>query len=588
MIFTAGNILLIGSILLFVSIIVGKTGYRFGVPALLLFLVVGMLFGSDGLGLQFHNAKEAQFIGMVALSIILFSGGMDTKFTEIKPILTPGIVLSTAGVLLTALFTGLFIWWLSGMSWTNIHLPLITSLLLASTMSSTDSASVFAILRSQKMNLKHNLRPMLELESGSNDPMAYMLTIVLIQFIQSSGMGVPQILGSFAIQFIVGAATGYFLGKLAILMLNRLNIDNQALYPILLLSFVFFTFSITDLLKGNGYLAVYIAGMMVGNNKIMYRKEIYTFMDGLTWLFQIIMFLCLGLLVNPHEMLEVAVVALLIGVFMIVVGRPLSVFLCLLPFGKRITLKSRLFVSWVGLRGAVPIIFATYPVVANVPGAHVIFNIVFFITIVSLVIQGTTVSWVARLLGLSTPLEKTGNDFGVELPEEIDSNLHDMTITQEMLEQADTLKDMNLPKGTLVMIVKRGAVPIIFATYPVVANVPGAHVIFNIVFFITIVSLVIQGTTVSWVARLLGLSTPLEKTGNDFGVELPEEIDSNLHDMTITQEMLEQADTLKDMNLPKGTLVMIVKRGDEYLIPNGTLKLHAGDKLLLISENSKE
>lgn len=322
MLFTAENILLVGSILLFVSIIVGKTGYRFGVPALLLFLVVGMLFGSDGLGLQFHNAKEAQFIGMVALSIILFSGGMDTKFTEIKPILSPGIVLSTLGVLLTALFTGLFIWWLSGMSWTNIHLPLITSLLLASTMSSTDSASVFAILRSQKMNLKHNLRPMLELESGSNDPMAYMLTIVLIQFIQSSGMGVSQIALSFVIQFIVGAAAGYLLGKLAILMLNRLNIDNQSLYPILLLSFVFFTFSVTDLMKGNGYLAVYIAGMMVGNNKIMHRKEIYTFMDGLTWLFQIIMFLCLGLLVNPHEMLEVAVVALLIGVFMIVIGRP--------------------------------------------------------------------------------------------------------------------------------------------------------------------------------------------------------------------------------------------------------------------------
>lgn len=483
MLFTAENVLLIGSILLFVSIIVGKTGYRFGVPALLLFLMVGMLFGSDGLGLQFHNAKEAQFIGMVALSIILFSGGMDTKFNEIKPILVPGIVLSTVGVLLTALFTGLFIWWLSGMGWANVHLPLITSLLLASTMSSTDSASVFAILRSQKMNLKHNLRPMLELESGSNDPMAYMLTIVLIQFIQTSGMGILPILGSFAIQFIVGAAAGYLLGKLAILMLNRLNIDNQALYPILLLAFVFFTFSITDLLKGNGYLAVYIAGIMVGNNKIMHRKEINTFMDGLTWLFQIIMFLCLGLLVNPHEMLEIAIVALLIGVFMIVIGRPLSVFLCLLPFGKKITFKSRLFVSWVGLRGAVPIIFATYPVVADVPGAHVIFNIVFFITILSLVIQGTTVSWVARLLGLSTPLEKTGNDFGVELPEEIDSNLHDMTITQEILNKADTLKDMNLPKGTLVMI---------------------------------------------------------------------------------------------------------VKRDDEYLIPNGSLKLHVGDKLLLISENVKD
>ena len=202
MIFTAENTLLIGSILLFVSIVVGKTGYRFGVPTLLLFLVVGMIFGSDGLGLQFHNAKEAQFIGMVALSIILFSGGMDTKFREIKPILGPGIVLSTVGVLLTALFTGLFIWWLSGMSWTNIYLPITTSLLLAATMSSTDSASVFAILRSQKMNLKHNLRPMLELESGSNDPMAYMLTIVLTQFIQSAGMGVGAIVASFLIQVL--------------------------------------------------------------------------------------------------------------------------------------------------------------------------------------------------------------------------------------------------------------------------------------------------------------------------------------------------------------------------------------------------
>ena len=279
MIFTAENTLLIGSILLFVSIVVGKTGYRFGVPTLLLFLVVGMAFGSDGLGLQFHNAKEAQFIGMVALSIILFSGGMDTKFTEIRPILTPGIVLSTVGVLLTALFTGLFIWWISGMSWSNIYLPLTTSLLLASTMSSTDSASVFAILRSQKMNLKYSLRPMLELESGSNDPMAYMLTIVLIQFLQSSGMGAGAILGSFAVQFLVGAAAGYGLGKLAILILNKINVDNQALYPILLLSFVFFTFAITDRLHGNGYLAVYIAGIMVGNNKIMYRKELLSWTD---------------------------------------------------------------------------------------------------------------------------------------------------------------------------------------------------------------------------------------------------------------------------------------------------------------------
>lgn len=454
MFFTAGNILLIGSILLFVSVIVGKTGYKFGVPALLLFLIVGMIFGSDGLGLQFHNADEAQFIGMVALSIILFSGGMDTKYSDIRPILSPGIVLSTAGVLLTALFTGVFIWWISGMHWSNISFPIITSLLLAATMSSTDSASVFAILRSQNINLKHNLRPMLELESGSNDPMAYMLTVVLIQLVQASGMNCGEIALSFAIQFIVGGAIGYVSGRAAVFMLNKLNIDNQALYPILLLAFVFFTFSITDLIHGNGYLAVYIAGMLVGNSKIKYRKEIVTFMDGLTWLFQIIMFLCLGLLVNPHEMFEIAIVASLIGIFMIFIGRPLSVFLCLMPF-RNLTTKSRLFVSWVGLRGAVPIIFATYPVVAGIDGADAIFNIVFFITILSLVIQGTTVSFFANKLGLSVPVEKKGNEFGVELPEEINTNLSDMVITEKDIAGGDTLKEMSLPKGTLVMIVKR-------------------------------------------------------------------------------------------------------------------------------------
>ena len=456
MIFTAGNILLIGSILLFVSIIVGKTGYRFGVPALLLFLVVGMLFGSDGLGLQFHNAKEAQFIGMVALSIILFSGGMDTKFTEIKPILTPGIVLSTAGVLLTALFTGLFIWWLSGMSWTNIYLPITTSLLLASTMSSTDSASVFAILRSQKMNLKHNLRPMLELESGSNDPMAYMLTIVLIQVIGSgSNFDVTVILKDLFIQFLFGGVIGYAFGKFAVWLVNKIELSNSALYPILLLSLVFITFTLTDLVKGNGYLAVYIAGMIVGNARLAYRKETNTFMNGLTWLFQIIMFLTLGLLVNPHEMLDISVTALLIGVFMILIARPVSVFLCLLPF-KGITNKARVFISWVGLRGAVPIIFATYPVIAQIPGSNQLFNIVFFITLLSLTIQGMTISKMARWLKLDLPEEKEGNEFGVELPEEIDTHLDDITLTEDMLSTGNRLADMNIPKGTLVMLIKRG------------------------------------------------------------------------------------------------------------------------------------
>jgi cell volume regulation protein A len=268
-------------------------------------------------------------------------------------------------------------------------------------------------------------------------------------------MNAGEIAGNLAVQFLVGGAGGYILGKLTVLFLNKINIDNQSLYAILLLGCVFFTFTITDRLHGNGYLAVYIAGMVVGNKKIVYRKEIATFMDGMSWLFQIIMFLTLGLLVNPHEMLNVALVAILVGVFLILIGRPLSVFLCLLPF-RKINFKSKLFVSWVGLRGAVPIIFATYPVVAGVEGSNSIFNIVFFITIVSLVVQGTSISFFARLLHLSAPLPQTGNEFGVELPEEIDSSLSDMTVTPEMIEQADTLKEMNLPQGTLVMIVKRG------------------------------------------------------------------------------------------------------------------------------------
>lgn len=456
MVFTAENILLIGSVLVFSSIIISKTGYRFGIPTLLLFLLVGMLFGSDGLGLQFNSAEDAQFIGMIALSIILFSGGMDTKFQDIKPVLKPGIVLSTVGVLLTTVLTGVFIYFLSGLTHTNIELTMMASLLLAATMSSTDSASVFSLLRSQRMNLKENLRPMLELESGSNDPMAYMLTIVLIQIISSgSELSLAVVGRDFLVQFLIGGSVGYAFGRFAVWLVNRINLSNSSLYPILLLSIVFATFTITDLLKGNGYLAVYIAGVIVGNVRLVYRKEINTFMNGLTWLFQIIMFLSLGLLVNPHEMLDIAAVALLIGLFMIVIARPVSVFACLLPF-RNISNKARLFVSWVGLRGAVPIIFATYPVIAGIEGSQQLFNIVFFITLLSLVVQGMSISSFARWLHLDLPEEKEGNEFGVELPDEIDTKLEDMTLTTEMLAGGNRLKDMNIPKGSLVMLVKRG------------------------------------------------------------------------------------------------------------------------------------
>lgn len=456
MVFTAENILLIGAILIFCSILISKTGYRFGIPTLLLFLLVGMGFGSDGLGLQFDSASDAQFIGMMALSIILFTGGMDTKLHDIRPVLAQGILLSTVGVLVTTLLTGGFIYFLSSSTSADIALPLLTSLLLAATMSSTDSASVFNLLRSQKMNLKENLRPMLELESGSNDPMAYMLTIALIQVVASgSDLSIGGVAKDLLVQFFFGGVIGFAFGKFSVWLINKIELSNASLYPILLLSLVFITFTTTDLLKGNGYLAVYIAGVVVGNARLAFRKEVNTFMNGLTWLFQIVMFLSLGLLVNPHEMLDVAWIAVLIALFMILVARPVSVFLCLLPF-RGMSHRARWFVSWVGLRGAVPIIFATYPVVAGIPGSQQIFNVVFFITLLSLIIQGMTISAGARMLHLDLPQEKEGNEFGVELPEEIDSQLMDQTLTAEMLKNGNRLADMDIPKGTLVMLVKRG------------------------------------------------------------------------------------------------------------------------------------
>lgn len=449
----AEEVLLICSVILFVSILAGKAGFRVGLPALLLFLGIGMLFGSDGLGLQFSNPQIAQFIGMIALSIILFSGGMDTKLSEIKPIASQGVVLATLGVLVTTAITGYFIFWLTGLVAGYETLTLAESLLMAAVMSSTDSASVFSILRSKGVYLKQRLRPTLELESGSNDPMAYMLTIILIAYIQSNGMNFLDGAISLAVQLILGLIAGYILGKVSVWIINKVNVENQSLYPILLLAVIFFIFSITSLLKGNGYLAVYIAGLVVGNTKIIHKKSIVTFFDGFTWLWQIVMFITLGLLVNPHELLPVAGMGLTVGIFMIIFARPITVFLCLLPF-RNFTTKAKLYISWVGLRGAVPIIFATYPLIAGIENANLIFNVVFFITILSLLVQGTTVTHVARWLHLTDAPERK-DEFGIELPEEIKSAMSEIDITKEVLSHGNKLMQLKLPDHTLAVMVKR-------------------------------------------------------------------------------------------------------------------------------------
>ena len=397
MTFTPENIFFLGAVLIFASIVISKWGYRFGVPTLLLFLFTGMLFGSDGLGLEFHSHEDAQLIGMLSLSVILFSGGMDTKRRDIEPVATQGLMLSTVGVLITTGITGLLIYYLSEWTQLDIGLTLPMSMLLAATVSSTDSASVFNLLRTQHIGLKHNLRPMLELESGSNDPMAYVLTIALVDMIVTAGeFSVMTLATKIVGQLAVGGLLGYLGGRSLVWIVNHINLPNPSLYPILVLCSILITFTFTDMFQGNGYLAVYVTGLVAGNSRLSYRRETNTFMQGITWLLQIVMFLTLGLLVNPKEMLNVLLVAVSIGLFMMFVARPIAVFLCLQPF--RVPFKAKVFLSWVGLRGAVPIIFATYPVIAGIEDADFLFNVVFVITLLSLALQGTTITAAAHCL----------------------------------------------------------------------------------------------------------------------------------------------------------------------------------------------
>ncbi|MDY0143320.1 MAG: potassium/proton antiporter [Bacteroidales bacterium] len=450
-------ILLVVSLLFFLSILAGKASSKFGVPALLLFLSVGMLFGSDGLGIQFENIQLAETVGTIALCIILFSGGMDTKINEIRPVIPQGIILATLGVLLTALFNGILIWWILGMTMESAGIGFITSLLLASTMSSTDSASVFSILRSKGLHLKNNLRPMLELESGSNDPMAYILVITLIGIIKIDATPDFWTVGyQLLIQLIVGALVGFTLGKVSVFIINRIKIGNDSLYPILVFTFCIFIFSFTYFVKGNSFLAVYVSGLVIGNSKFVHKRSSLNFFDGLAWLSQLFMFLALGLLVNPHELIPILIPGLIISFVMIFFTRPLVVFISLLPF-RKMKFKDKTYISWVGLRGAVPIIFAIIALSHDIPHARLIFNIVFLCTLVSLLLQGASLPMVARWLGLTEkPREfKKLSEFDIELSEDIKSATAEIEITKSMIAKGNRIMDLSLPDNTLIVLLKR-------------------------------------------------------------------------------------------------------------------------------------
>jgi len=389
------NILLVVSVLLLLSILGGKTTSRWGVPTLLFFLLVGILAGSEGLGgIPFDDPPSAQLVGIIALNFILFSGGLSTNFRTISPVLKKGLALSTLGVLLTATAVGVFVHFLLGFS-----MPV--GLLLGAIVSSTDAAAVFSILGGKGIHLKSDLAPMLELESGSNDPMAYFLTITLTTIIKEGSFHAGELLLLCCRGFVIGALMGYATGKGSLWLINRIHLPNKGLYFVLLMALALFSYSATEFVGGNGFLSIYICAVLLGSSDFVHKRILIQFYDGIAWLMQIILFLTLGLLVFPSRVLAVAGPGLLISAFLILVARPIGVFGTLLFF--RMDLRSKLFLSWVGLRGAVPIVFATYPLIAGLPESDLIFNLVFFIAVSSVLVQGTMLPAVARWLKLTVP-----------------------------------------------------------------------------------------------------------------------------------------------------------------------------------------
>jgi cell volume regulation protein A len=440
-------VMLIGAALVCFSVFATRTSSRFGVPALLLFLGIGMLAGSEGPGgIAFADYGVAQTVGVVALVFILFSGGLDTDWPAIRPVLVQGLVLANAGVLLSTAILGGFAVLVLGFEWQ-------AALLLGAIVSSTDAAAVFSVMRERGMNLKHNLEPLIELESGSNDPIAVFLTLGLIGVITTPGASLASLIPSFLLQMALGAAGGWLFGQLIVQVVNRVRLKQEGLYVVLTLALTLLTYAAVTLIGGNGFLAVYLAGIIIGNHNIVHKRSILRFHDGVAWLMQIAMFLTLGLLVFPSQLLPVAPTGLLVALFLALVARPLSVLATLFWFRR--SLPELLMVSWAGLRGAVPIVLATFPLLAGVPGANMIFNVVFFIVFVSVLLQGMSIGWVARWLGVNAA-EPRGQDAHVFLPEvRMSSRLMAASIPAGSPLIGRMLLELGLPRGALMVQIER-------------------------------------------------------------------------------------------------------------------------------------
>ena len=538
------NIMIICGLVLLISITSTKILYKFGVPILLIFIMLGMLFGSDGIvGIYFNDYQLTNKIATVALIFIMFFGGFGTNWSMAKPVAIPSILLSTLGVVFTAGLTGVFCFLV-------FKTTLLEGLLIGSIVGSTDAASVFAILRSQRLNLKGSIASMLELESGSNDPCAYMLTVIILGLMAGGGYGniIPMIIK----QVIVGIVVSVVLAKLSIYLLRHFKFEIEGFYPIFMTAIAVLAYSLSEYLGGNGYLCVYITGIIIGNAKIPHKKSIFQFLDGISWLMQIMLFFLLGLLAFPSKIPLVIGKGILISIFMILVARPVAIFSILYWF--KVPIKQQIFIAWVGIRGAASIVFAIFAETYGVSMNNDIFHIIFFIALFSVVVQGTITPKLAKKLDLIDNEEsvfKTFNDY----KEDKSTSLVEFTIDEHNIIANKTIMDANIPEDILVVMIKRNGD----------VFVP-------------------NGSTEVLPGDILVLSGNKLKHFNEYH----EDKSTTLTEFSVEENSSLINKSIKDANIPDDVLIVMIKRKGEVLVPNGNTIILPEDILVVTSNNMSE
>lgn len=538
------NIMIICGLVLLISITSTKILYKFGVPILLIFIMLGMLFGSDGIvGIYFNDYQLTNKIATVALIFIMFFGGFGTNWSMAKPVAIPSILLSTLGVVFTAGLTGVFCFLV-------FKTTLLEGLLIGSIVGSTDAASVFAILRSQRLNLKGSIASMLELESGSNDPCAYMLTIIVLGIMSNSNNG--NIFIMVLSQILLGGMVAVVLAKLSIYLLRHFKFEIEGFYPIFMTAIAVLAYSLSEYLGGNGYLCVYITGIIIGNAKIPHKKSIFQFLDGISWLMQIMLFFLLGLLAFPSKIPLVIGKGILISIFMILVARPVAIFSILYWF--KVPIKQQIFIAWVGIRGAASIVFAIFAETYGVSMNNDIFHIIFFIALFSVVVQGTITPKLAKKLDLIDNEEsvfKTFNDY----KEDKSTSLVEFTIDEHNIIANKTIMDANIPEDILVVMIKRNGD----------VFVP-------------------NGSTEVLPGDILVLSGNKLKHFNEYH----EDKSTTLTEFSVEENSSLINKSIKDANIPDDVLIVMIKRKGEVLVPNGNTIILPEDILVVTSNNMSE